>query len=109
MAQTIPCDMCEVEPAVMLVTMIQTGDGQGVGINCLSVWARSLADTIDQQRGVTAPGSTESDEDPSLLAVANPQDPPPLVDNPEPGTPAIEPGKAPRKRAPRKATASASA
>lgn len=55
MAQTIPCDLCQQETAVMLETRVETGDVIAVGASCLIPFyvgaATSLADTIDYDAG----------------------------------------------------------
>lgn len=69
MAQMIPCDICEAEPAAMILTMVQTGDTQGVGFSCLEPWARGFADTIAAQHGNGQDMSGPSVPESNLAAV----------------------------------------
>ena len=55
MAQSIACDLCGQEPAVMLETRVETGEVIAVGAACLIPFyvgaAASLADTVDYSDG----------------------------------------------------------
>lgn len=47
MAQEMRCDGCEgAEPAVMLLTNLDTGDVVALGPTCLPLWASSIAETL---------------------------------------------------------------
>ena len=43
MAKPLNCDLCEVEPAVLMVTNINDGDTLTVGANCVAPWAMAMA------------------------------------------------------------------
>lgn len=43
MASSIPCDICEAESAILIVSSTLTGDTQGVGANCAERWAKAFA------------------------------------------------------------------
>lgn len=109
MAQQIPCDICEAEPAAMVLTMVMTGDTQGVGFRCLEEWAFGFGQTLrDQREGANDTTGAESPE-PNLAAVAV-TEPPADADSGQgdgEGSPAPAPVKAPpRKRAAKAAAAS---
>lgn len=47
MAQTVVCDLCNAEPAYWISTVIDTGDTQGIGLNCAPAVYRRIADGIE--------------------------------------------------------------
>jgi len=44
MAQPLGCDMCDSEPAALMVTVVDTGDTFTVGAGCLAGWAMGMVE-----------------------------------------------------------------
>lgn len=71
MAQVIRCDVCEEEAAVAVMTMVQTGDVQGIGSRCLAAWAHGLWEALTSNHPSTGDMSDVGSSGPHLAAVAN--------------------------------------
>lgn len=86
MAQTIPCDLCENEPAALIATWIENGDTLGVGSGCIAAWCQSMMDavTATAEHAPSEPAEAPEPAETSEPATQDAPEPEPEADPPPP-------------------------